>query len=201
LNHPRIVAVQEVIDEAGEAFVTSEYVEGETLASAMASRRFSVRETIDILSQIALALDFAHDRGVIHGDLKPSEIFLPPQQTVKVAILGSRLWRIGIPGGRYRRTFCTISSPEHLRAPESVDARSDQYSLAVIAYWMFTGRPVRPDCSRSRRRDPGSRSSPSTRLDAQLPPSLDGPILRALDHTPARRFESCRKFVGSWVRG
>lgn len=198
LTHPRILAVLEVIDEAGEAFVTSEYVEGETLQSALASRRFSIEEATDILGQVALALDFAHSRGVVHGDLKPSEIYLVPRQGVKVADFGiSPLahWdtRRPVPVNLLNEFL----SPEHVRDPGSVDGRSDQYSLAVIAYWMFTGQSPYGQAGT----DPAAAilaadPLPPSRQDQRLPASFDGPILKALDRDPARRFDSCRKFIG-----
>jgi len=203
LTHPRILAVLEVIDEAGEAFVTSEYVEGETLQSALASRRFSIEEANDILGQVALALDFAHSRGVAHGDLKPSEIYLVPKQGVRVADFGiSPLahWdtRRPVPVNLLNEFL----SPEHVRDPGSVDGRSDQYSLAVIAYWMFTGQSPYGQAGA----DPAAAilaadPVPPSRLDQRLPASFDGPILKALDRNPARRFDSCRKFIGSLGAG
>jgi serine/threonine protein kinase len=132
LTHPRILPVLDVIDEAGEALIASEYVEGETLESALQSKRLSVDEAGAILGQVALALDFAHSRGVVHGDLKPAAIHLSPDGQVKVADFGvSPLahWDTGRPVPLNR--LHEFLSPEFIRDPASVDGRSDQYSLAV----------------------------------------------------------------------
>jgi len=199
LTHPRILPVLDVIDEAGEALIASECVEGETLESALQSKRLSVDEAGAILGQVALALDFAHSRGVVHGDLKPAAIHLSPDGQVKVADFGvSPLahWDTGRPVPLNR--LHEFLSPEFIRDPASVDGRSDQYSLAVIAYWMFTGQsPYGQDGGDPAAAILGTEPAPPSRLDQRLPASFDGPILRALDRDPARRFESCRKFVAA----
>ena len=202
LDHPRILPVLEVIDEAGAAFVASEYVEGETLQSAMASRRFSFEEATAILGQIALALDFAHDRGVVHGDLKPSEIFLVAQgpRVADFGISPLAHWDPRQPMPPY--LYHEFLSPEHLRDPASVDGRSDQYSLAVIAYWLFTGQsPYGQFGGDLAAAISTVAPAPPSTLNPQLPPSFDSPMLRALDRDPARRFESCRKFIGALGAG
>jgi len=93
-------------------------------------------------------------------------------------------------------------SPEHVRDPGSVDGRSDQYSLAVIAYRMFTGQSPYGQAGA----DPAAailaaEPVPPSRLDQRLPASFDGPILKALDRDPVRRFDSCRKFIGALGAG
>ncbi len=202
LNHPRIVTVLEVIDEAGEAFITSEFVDAETLQTALASRRFSMEEANTILSEIARALDFAHDRGVVHGDLKPSEIYLTPLG-VKIADFGiSPLahWDAGrtLPANLVHGFL----SPEHLRNTAAIDARSDQYALGMIAYWLYTGQaPYGRTAADSGAASLSSDLLPPTRVDPRLPPSFDSPILRALEREPERRFDSCRSFVGSLGAG
>ena len=83
-----------------------------------------------------------------------------------------------------------------------MDGRSDQYSLAVIAYWLFTGQsPYGQFSGDLAAAISGVTPAPPSTLNPELPPSFDGPMLRALDRDPARRFESCRKFIGALGAG
>ena len=196
LKHPRIVPVLEVIDEAGEAFVAMEYVAAETLAAAMAARRLRPEETDVVLRQVAMALDFAHGRGVIHGDLKPSDIFLTPKGArVSDFAISPRAWQPehqALPASLLHGYL----SPEHLRDPASVGARSDQYSLAVIAYQMYTGQSPYGESAR----DPRSAILyapvvPPSQVEPGLPKSIDAPLLKALDRDPNGRYNSCMEAV------
>jgi hypothetical protein len=194
LQHDSIVPVLDVVDEAGDAFIATEYQEGATLEAALAGRRFSPQETNDILGQIARALDFAHDRALVHGDLKPSTVFVS-RQGIKVADFGispRAHWESGtpMPAGLTHPYL----SPEHLSG--AVSARSDQYSLAAIAYRMYTGHvpPVQTAGG-----PPTTRVdiTPPSRIQSGLPGAIDEPILKALDRDPENRYESCRKFYGA----
>jgi tRNA A-37 threonylcarbamoyl transferase component Bud32 len=201
LTHPYIVPVLDVIDEGGEAFVASEYVTAETLASAMAGRRLTPEETGPLLRELALALDFAHSHGVVHGDLTPSNIFLF-DQGAKVADFAISPRASAdplrpIPPHLVHRYL----SPEHLRAPQSIDAQSDQYSLAVIAYELYTGQSPyggAPDLTAAILT---AEIPPPSRVNPQLPAVLDQPIMRALDRDPSRRFGSCIEFVSALGAG
>lgn len=195
LKHPRIVQVLEVIDEGGEAFVVSEYVTAETLERAMAGRRFTPEETGPHLREIALALDFAHSRGIVHGDLKPSNVFLPNLQAKVADFAISPRARVDRWQPMPPHFIHRYLSPEHLRSPQAIDARSDQYSLAVIAYEMYTGQSPYGSAPNLQAAILTAEIPPPSRINPQLPPTLDPPIMRALDRDPARRFASCMEFV------
>jgi len=199
LKHPRIVPVLDVIDEGVDAFIVMEYEEGETLEAALSARRFSPKEANPILRQIAIALDFAHDHAVVHGDLKPSDIFLVPRHGVKVADFGiSPRARRDSRGPIPASLMHEFLSPERLRDSDPITARSDQYSLAAIAYRMYAGHA--PDIQAPDGPQGATRLAeitPPSRIDPQLPPSIDGPILRALDRDPERRYDSCGDFLSA----
>jgi serine/threonine protein kinase len=158
-------------------------------------RRFSPEETSALLRRTALALDFAHSRGVVHGDLKPSDIFLLPNQEVMVGDFAIS------PRARYDpMRFLPLKlthgylSPEHFNFPVSLEARSDQYSLAVIAYEMYTGcLPFgnTPDYLTAVLTE----EMVPSRINPQLPARVDAPLMRALSRNPAHRFNSCMEFV------
>jgi hypothetical protein len=195
LTDPSIVPTLEVIDGPKEASVVMSYVNAETLQAALLHRRFSPEETSALLRRAALALDFAHSRGVVHGDLKPSDIFLLPSQEVMVGDFAIS------PRARYDpMRFLPLQlthgylSPEHFNFPVALEARSDQYSLAVIAYEMYTGcLPFgsTPDYLTAVLTE----EMVPSHLNPQLPARVDAPLMRALSRNPAHRFNSCMEFV------
>ena len=193
LTHPRIVPVFDVIDAEGEAFIVMEYMAAPTLATALlATRRFTPAETDTVLRQVALALDFAHGRGVVHGDLKPSDIFLTER--------GARISNFAISPRARRLHHEPVAAglvhgylaPEHLRGSASIGPRADQYSLAVVAYQMYTGQS--PYGSNVLDLAPAILSAPvipPSQVDRRLPPGIDAPLLRALNRDPDQRYGSC----------
>jgi serine/threonine protein kinase len=193
LTHPRIVPVFDVIDAEGEAFIVMEYMAAPTLATALlATRRYTPAETDTVLRQVAMALDFAHGRGVVHGDLKPSDIFLTER--------GARLSDFAISPRARRLDHSPVDaslvhgylSPEHLRGSASIGPRADQYSLAVIAYQMYTGQS--PYGNNVLDLAPAILSAPvipPSQVDPRLPSGIDAPLLKALNRDPDQRYGSC----------
>ena len=193
LTHPRIVPVLDVIDEAGEACVVMEYMTAPTLATALlATRRFTPAETDTVLRQVAMALDFAHGRGVVHGDLKPSDIFLTERgarvSDFAISPRARRLDQSPVPASLVHGYL----SPEHVRGSAVIGPRSDQYSLAVIAYQMYTGQsPYGHNVLDLAPAILSAPIAPPSQVDRRLPPGIDGPLLRALDRDPDQRYGSC----------
>jgi serine/threonine protein kinase len=195
LADPSIVPALEVIDRPEDASVVMGYVDAETLQTALRNRRFSPDEINTLLRRAALALDFAHSRGVVHGDLKPSNIFLLPNREIIVGDFAIS------PRARFDpHQFLPLNlmhgylSPEHFNFPVALEARSDQYSLAVIAYEMYTGHMpfgIAPDYLTAVLTE---EMAPS-RINPKLPPSVDAPLMRALSRNPAHRFSSCMEFI------
>jgi serine/threonine protein kinase len=202
LKHNRIVPVLEVIDEAGEAFHVMEFQPSGNLQTALHAQRMAPAEADVLLRQAAIALDFAHGSGVVHGDLKPSNIFVSPQQGAKVADFAisprARRDRRSLPPNMVHAYL----SPESLRNPSTAGAPSDQYSLAAIAYEMYTGQsPYGPASSAPQSAILNAVVAPPSRVNRQLPSSVDAPLLRALNRDPAQRFGSCLEFVATLDAG
>jgi len=202
LKHNRIVPVLEVIDEAGEAFLVTELQASENLQTLLGTGRMAPQEADVLLRQAAIALDFAHGSGVIHGDVKPSSIFVNPREGAKVADFAIS------PRARRDRRPTPASlvhgylSPEHLRNPSLVGAPSDQYSLAAIAYEMYTGQsPYGAAAAEPRSAIPNAPVAAPSRVNRQLPSSVDAPLLKALNRDPAQRFGSCMEFVATLDAG
>lgn len=145
LNHPGIANIKNLErDEAtGEYFIVMELVEGTDLKDFAETMKLG--EIIPVVRHIADALDYAHRERIIHRDIKPRNIRVDPKGNVKILDFGiasqfhESMTRIGV---RHMETSGTgpYMSPEQWRG-EDQDARSDQYSLAIMAYEMITGRP------------------------------------------------------------
>ncbi|MCP4656011.1 MAG: protein kinase [bacterium] len=145
IEHPNVVRIYHFATEGGRAFIIMEYVEGETLAERLAERGpLPVDEALDIVRQVAEALEAAWEKGIIHRDVKPSNILIDRRQRVRVADFGlaKRTWDEDTSVGSFLGTPYYIS-PEQVRN-QQVDWRSDLYSLGVVLYEMLTGeRPFR----------------------------------------------------------
>jgi serine/threonine-protein kinase len=141
LQHPNIVTVYEAGQDGEFVFMAMEYVEGQDLATLLRERgRLHPDEAIAILKAIASALDYAHQRGVIHRDVKPSNVLVSRDGVVKLMDFG--IARV-IGGERHTKTGVLVGTPEYM-APElwegkEADKMADLYALGVMAYEMLTG--------------------------------------------------------------
>ncbi len=144
LNHPNIVSIYDWGEERGTYFIVMEYIEGESLAQMLqGGHHFSFEQAIDVVGDVAAALHFAHENGVIHRDVKPGNILISKTGQVKVTDFGiaqaisakENLTQTGTVMGT-----ATYFSPEQARGL-SIDPRSDVYSLGVVLYEMLTGTP------------------------------------------------------------
>ena len=140
LDHPNIVRVFDFGDTDGLCYLVMEYVEGVNLREAMNREALAPREALAIVPQVCDALQYAHDRGVVHRDVKPENILLSPDGRVKIADFG--LAKLLGKGGEDRTLTGTdqvmgtlhYMAPEQIRTPTVVDHRADVYSLGVVFY-------------------------------------------------------------------
>jgi hypothetical protein len=198
LMHSRIVSVLEVIDEETDAYVAMEYVCGETLANALGREFYTPEKANYLLRNLAVALDYAHQNGVTHGDLKPSNIFVLPQGGWKIGdfAISPRTWRER-PGDFPAAWVHPYLAPEAIAAPQTIGPRTDRYALAAIAYHLYTGEPMFAGSD-----DAGSAivrgviPAPS-RIKRQVLSAADAVLLHALSPDPQRRYGSCLEFVDS----
>ena len=146
LDHPNICTIHEVGEEHGQSYIVMQHVDGETLASCLNSRKLTLERSLDCAIQICEALQAAHDRGIIHRDVKPSNVIVTSSGNVKVLDFGlakvldqeteqtDLLTRPGMVAGT--RPYM---SPEQLRG-QRLDSRSDIFSFGVMLYEMVSGR-------------------------------------------------------------
>ncbi len=194
LHHPGIVAIFDVGEdpENRDPYIVLEYVAGESLNRILArEKKLPLDRALQLVEELAEALDYAHAQGVIHRDVKPGNILLTEDGHAKIADFGIaklNLAHFTLPG----KVLGTPAymSPEQLSG-EAVDGRSDLFSLGVILYAMVTGHsPFQGDsattvCFKVANREPVAASA----LDLTLPPELDEVIARAMAKNPEERYQ------------
>jgi serine/threonine protein kinase len=196
LSHPGIITIYDLGEEGANAYIVMEFVIGDTLEALLASRVPQHSDVlISFLKQCAIALDFAHSKGIIHRDIKPSNIMICNNGTVKIADFGvakmAASHSVTLPG-------FVIGTPSYM-SPEQVqgiaiDGRSDQFSLAVVAYRALTGKLPFEGPTLTALLAKILLEEPNYEITS-LPPALRPAIQRALSKNPQLRFPSCVEFV------
>jgi len=149
LNHPNILTIHEIGETEGRPFIATEFVEGETLRSRMESSRIGHSEALDVAIQIASGLNAAHEAGIVHRDIKPENIMLRRDGYVKILDFGLVKLVERQAAGQDLSTLVKTEegvimgtagymSPEQARG-QSVDCRTDIWSLGVVLYEMLSG--------------------------------------------------------------
>jgi serine/threonine protein kinase len=198
LSHPNIVTIHQLGEHDGLQYLVMEYITGVSLDVMLAPAvPLDLDTALGILTQIAAALDYAHAEGVVHRDVKPSNILVKPDGTVKLTDFGIAR----IASQTVTRTGATMGTPAYM-APEQimasrVDGRADQYSLAVVAYQMLTGqRPFEAPTDQALMfKIVSEEPRPIEEANAYLPRALAGAIRRGLSKDPSQRYRTCSELV------
>jgi serine/threonine protein kinase len=205
LNHPNICRVHEAENDHELPFIILELVEGPTLSKVLKERRVSIQEVLQWGKEIAAALDHAHRRGVIHRDLKSSNVALSPDGTAKILDFGlSR--RIGATTGTLSSPAAILAdasvagtlthiAPETLRG-EPVDHRVDLWALGVMLYEMASGRLPFRGATAFHTSD-AILHVPPPPLPQSVPSVLQRLILRCLAKDPAARFQTAAELLAA----
>ncbi|MFC1543789.1 protein kinase [Gemmatimonadota bacterium] len=198
LNHPNITTVHDLLEEDGEHLICMEYVEGKTVRDMVESGRVGVKKAVDIILQVAEALETAHRKGILHRDIKSSNIMVTMEGRVKVLDFGlvhleerSQLTRTGTTLGTL-----SYSSPEQLTGG-GYDERSEVWSLGVVLYEMLTGRLPFSSPSEGELVFAiiNNEQEPPTRFREDLPESVGRILLRMLEKDPAERYQGCSEVI------
>jgi WD40 repeat protein len=205
IDHPNIVPIYEAGATEDLLFIAMRYVEGRDLKEHLERGRVDTADAIGIVAQVASALDAAHARGLVHRDVKPSNVLLDtgarPDGSDHVYLADFGLTTRASDGtgiGDRGRLLGTIDyvAPEQI-AGEEIDGRADVYSLGCVLYECLLGQaPFRSDSDLAvvfahLEEEP---PSPSAQRP-ELPAALDGVIARALAKEPEQRYPSCREFA------
>ena len=204
LNHPNICTIYEIDRFEGRAFIAMECVEGINLKTYMSRNQLSTAAIVEIATQIAAALASAHDRGIVHRDIKPGNIVVSAEGQVKVLDFGlARRFKtadtdeLGADGstipGRPMGTANYMAPERILQLP--LDPRSDLFSLGVVIFEMATGRLPFAGASPSETvanvldKDP----APITSLSPQHPKTLDDLVQRLLAKRASDRYPTANE--------
>jgi serine/threonine-protein kinase len=214
LQHPHVLAVYDSGDADGQLWFTMPYVEGETLRSRLVREsQLPVEDALRITREVADALTYAHQHGVIHRDIKPENILLSGSSAGDSKTSGGYhalladfgIARALLPDSDERLTESGISlgtprymSPEQALAQRDVDSRTDIYSLGCVLYEMLAGEPPyagpTPQAVLARRL---TEPVPSVHTVREVPAALERAVTRALARSPADRFSTAAEFAAA----
>ena len=207
LEHPNILPVHEYGERDGLAYLVMPYVSGGTLRDELEREgQLSFMKAVNYLDQLAAALDAAHERGVIHRDVKPANVLMTSEGRLLLTDFG--LVKV-IAEGQEPQSSITgagvpLGTPDYM-APEQVigseiDGRADIYALGVVLYQMMTGKtPFAGDMPMqiAMQHLHSTPSAPRT-LRSDLPVTAEQVILRALAKRPSERYASARDFASAF---
>ncbi|MBP7999875.1 MAG: protein kinase [Chloroflexi bacterium] len=204
LEHPHIIPVYDYAEHRGHPYLVMRYVEGITLKERLREGMLSRNEMVRLVTAIADGLDYAHGQGVLHRDVKPSNIMLTKGGGIFITDFGlARILQAGestMSQGMMMGTPQYIP-PEQARGLAELDHRADLYSLGVILYEMTVGRvPFDAPTTYTIIHDQIFTPPPKPRdLNGQLSPELEAVLLQALAKEPEARFASAGEMVTAFV--
>jgi len=199
LTHPNIVVVYDAGEEDGQYYITMELVEGKSVQALIdAGHGFPLPRVLRIMEQACSALQYAHERNVVHRDVKPANIMLTADDTVKVTDFGTA--KI-LQFGTVQQTAHVMGTPSYM-SPEqvkgrAVDGRSDIFSLGVMLYEMITGEKPFPGQSITTviYKIVNEEPVPPRQLNPTIHPGISAAVMRALAKDPQERYHSCRELL------
>jgi hypothetical protein len=204
LDHPHILTLIDSGETDGVLWYVLPFIRGESLrARLQRERQLGVNAALAITSQIAGALDYAHRQGVIHRDIKPENILLHEGEAM-LADFGIALAVQQAGGRRLTETGLSLGTPEYMSPEQAsgdrdLDARSDVYSLAAVAYEMLAGEPPHTGATVQAviAKLLHERPIALRRLRDTVPEGVDAAVARALAKVPADRFSGAKEFAAA----
>ncbi len=192
LMHPNIVVVHDAGDEQGLLYIVMEYVAGGNLRDYM-TQSMSLREVTRIIKEVASALTYAHERGIIHRDVKPVNVLMDESKRAVLSDFG--IAKVLATSAALTRSGAGVGTPEYM-SPEQckgiqVDARADIYALGVMLYEMLTGHtPFEADnyTALAHSHIYEAPPPPST-YNSRISPAVQAVTLKALAKDPSERFQ------------
>ncbi|PWU07701.1 MAG: serine/threonine protein kinase, partial [Terriglobia bacterium] len=198
LVHPNIVTLFNAVELGRQLAMTTELVEGTTLAERLRSGPMPRPEALALFRQALAAIGFAHAQQVVHRDINTDNIIITPGEILKLTNFGlakaaasPKLTQVGTVLGNLK-----YISPEQVRGTGETDARSDLYSLGMVLYEMLCGRL--PFDSQSQFEQMASHVNeapqPPSAWNPQCPAALDAVVLKSIAKAPAERYQTAEEF-------
>ena len=203
LNHPNILAVHDIGNYAGAPYIVSELLDGESIRDRLRGGPMPTRKAVDYARQIAVGLAAAHDKGIIHRDVKPDNLFITSDGRVKILDFGiakltkpsdERSGMTALPTATAEGMVvgtAAYMSPEQVRG-EAVDARSDIFSVGSVLHEMLTGRPPFVRETAAETMSAVLNDDPKDPLPTAVPPTIARITSRCLEKSREMRFQSAR---------
>ena len=192
LNHPNIATIHAIEELDEETFIVMEYIDGIELKDKITAKKLQLRDVLKISIQIAEGLQAAHEKSVVHRDIKSTNIMLTTKGKVKIMDFGLAKVGQGIQLTKEQSTLGTAPymSPEQIHGDE-IDQKSDIWSFGVVMYEMLTGQlPFKGDYEQAVtyaivNEDP----DPISEVRSDLPPDLETIINKCLQKNPENRYQ------------
>jgi serine/threonine protein kinase/tetratricopeptide (TPR) repeat protein len=208
LNHPHICTIFEIAEDAGHLFIAMELLEGQTLKQTIHGRPLPIEQVLDLGAQIADALEAAHEKGIVHRDITPANVFVTKRGRAKILDFGLAKLPPVVEGSGVS-AMPTAAAGEFLTSPgsavgtiaymspeqargEPLDARTDLFSLGAVLYEMTTGRMAFPGNTAALVHDAILNRAPLPPLSIgpDLPPELSAVIDKALEKDRTLRYQN-----------
>jgi WD40 repeat protein/serine/threonine protein kinase len=201
LDHPGIVPIYEVGQHEGQHYFSMGFVDGQSLSTRVAQGPLPAREAAEILRTVANAVQYAHENGVVHRDLKPGNVLLDSHGQPRITDFG--LAKLTESRSELTRTGQILGTPAYM-PPEQAAAQasavghlSDIYSLGAILYCLLTGRPPFQAATPIETLLQVQKQEPVAprQLNPTIPLDLDTIVLKCLEKSPARRYSTAQDVV------
>jgi eukaryotic-like serine/threonine-protein kinase len=204
LVHPNIVTLFNAIELGNQLVITTELVEGPTVADKLSRGPLAWPDAVSIARQVLAGAGYAHQHGIVHRSIAPENIVIGKGGIVKLANFAlakgadsPRLTQVGVPIGNLK-----YISPEQIKAIGDVDSRSDLYSTGMVLYEMLCGRPafVMESEFELMAAQVGSAPVSPHEVNPKVPEELGAVLLKALAKIPAERYQTAAEFDEALVR-
>ena len=196
LTHPNVVGVYDAGEEGGRPFIVMEHVRGRSLSERLSESRLTVQRALEITGDAALGLHYAHERGLVHRDIKPGNILVADDGQVKVADFGIARAVNAENATQTASVFGTAAyiAPEQAQGQE-VDRTTDVYALGCVLYELLTGRaPFEGDSAVALAyKHVSEMPTPPSEVHSDLPADCDAIVLKAMAKDPADRYPTARE--------
>lgn len=205
LEHPHIVPVYDFDEFNGRPYLVMKYIEGRTLKAELDDHALTLGEILTLLPPIAAALDYAHGQGVLHRDVKPSNIIIENTGVPYVTDFGlARMAQLGESTLSHDILLGTphYISPEQAMGNRDLDSRTDLYSFGIVLYELVVGRvPFSADTPFAVIHDQIYRELPKpSSINPELKPEVDAVLQKALAKNPAERYATATEMVDAFRR-